>query len=342
MEINVQHIEREVLFELSGSHHLAKYVGIKNLKVKRNPIHKIPKMDNRLTSQTYSDIFTQLASAKAWFESLGLPTSGNRFGTIFTNLDLLRQHHNKPTVDNVLRDHSKSDLLISLLDAGSFNIIHQQFSHLNNSQLPRRSLRKILFGPLLPHDERADGGSIHARDTLFELELGTRLQARGIKLTSFDDIEFEFEGTHVNVQCKRLHSSASIQNNLDKACFQIKKRIADTDKRGLVALRIDKVLGTDTNKWTVQDESALLQVTQERMDRFFNQNKHRFDEILSIRAVGVFVDMPYIAQVKECHNLLTRGYEAVSYYSSSSDAFFRKFGNKIADSTGSSYSALPV
>lgn len=123
----------------------------------------------------------------------------------------------------------------------SFITIFEQLCKLKRNQLHLKPIKESLNGPLLPHDEGKDGGSIHARNFLFEIELAARLQARGVSIISFDDIEFDFEGTIVNVQCKRLHSSTRVQDNLDKVCEQIAKRISDTKKRGIIAVGMGKI-----------------------------------------------------------------------------------------------------
>jgi hypothetical protein len=165
-------------------------------------------MSNKLTSQSFIELFNQLTEAKVWFSSIGIPTEGNRFDSILANVDLVRKHWDKPTLNDVARDHQIHDLWISLLDALTFVAIHQQFKGLKSAQLPRGRLKEALGGPLMPHDETHDGASIQARNAVFELELAAFLQACGLQITNFDDIEFLFDRTVVNVQCKRLHSYA--------------------------------------------------------------------------------------------------------------------------------------
>jgi len=207
--------------------------------------------------------------------------------------------------------------------------------------LPRRRLREILSGPILPHDEEQDGADIHARDALFELELAARLQSRGIHLISFDDIEFELLATQVNVQCKRLHSSSRLQQNLDKACSQIAARIEGTKKRGIVAIGIDKILDAHKNIWTVKDESSLISASRGFMDQFLAHNKQRFINILDIRIIAILIDLRFIAQVLDRNNLLTRGYETALFPLCSAATLqfvdtdlIWELGKKITDSAG--------
>ena len=294
-------------------------------------------MQNKLTSQSFGELSNQLTQAKAWFNSIGIPTEGNRFELILANVGLVLKHWDKPTLNDILRDHQMYDLWISLLDAGSFVVIHQQLRRLKSAQLPRRRLKEALGGPLMPHDENEDGASIQGRNALFELELAAFLQACGIQITNFDDIEFVFDGTTVNVQCKRLRSYARLQENLDKACSQIATRIANTRKRGLVAIGIDKVVGTDKTIWEAYDETALTQASNSSVKEFLQTNKRRFLGIVDIRVLGILVDLRFMGRVKNRNDLLTSGHERALYSLCSSAtqqfvdaAFIEKLGRQIA------------
>ena len=296
-------------------------------------------MTSYLTTQTYDELYTQLVEARAWFTDLGLSTSGNRFGAIVSNVDLVRQHYDKPSFEDDLHEHSMHELQMSLLDAGSFVTVADQLRDLRSDQLPRRRLGESLGGPLMPHDEKNDGGTIQARNALFELELASRLQARGLKLQRFDDIEFEFRGVEVNVQCKRLHSPNALQHNLDAACAQLARRIAGTQKRGLVAIGIDKILQTDRHVMTAQNESDLKASAEARMNRFLRESEQRFMAIVDIRVLGLFIDMRFIGDVGDRNNLLVRGFETAIYPLASAktlqfeDAgFMWLLGKQIADS----------
>ena len=296
-------------------------------------------MRHHITSQTYDELYAGLLRGKGWFQSVGLPISGNRFGTILANVDLIRQHYGKPSLNDVLQDHPMHELWISLLDAGSFTIIAEQLQNLRSDELPRGRMKEAMSGPLLPHDEEQDGASIQARDALFELELGSRLQARGVSIRGFDDIKFGFDGGEINVQCKRLHSPKTLQQNLDKACSQIAKRIVGTKTRGLVAIGMDKILETDRNIWTVPNEDSLLKETKDLMRSFLHENGPRFRRIVDIRVLGILADLRFMALVKDHNDLLTRGYKTALYPLASAETlqfadsdFLRRLGKKIADS----------
>ena len=160
-------------------------------------------MSANLSAHKFEELYRDLLKAEAWFRSLRLPISGNRFSQILSNVRFVSDHYNKPSLQSILGNRPVAELWISVLDGFDFVDIHRRFRNLNNSQLPRRRLREILSGPLLPHAEDLNGSTIHARSALFELEFAARMQARGVTITGFDDIQFKMQGLTVNVQCKR-------------------------------------------------------------------------------------------------------------------------------------------
>ena len=100
-------------------------------------------MDGALISQTHDQLFAELTEAKRWFDSIGINTQNNRFATIYSNVDFMRQQWGKPTFEDGARDHGIPEIRISLLDAASFVTVHRELAKLNSSQLPRRRLREV-------------------------------------------------------------------------------------------------------------------------------------------------------------------------------------------------------
>lgn len=258
--------------------------------------------------------------AKKWLASVPVPTEDNRFSSILTNVNLVQQHWNKPTLDDVLRLHKMHDLWISLLDADSFVTIHEQFSKLRSHQLPRQRLKEIVSGPLMPHDEGNDGSSIQARNALFELELAARLQGHGFSITRFDDIEFEFNGVTVNIQCKRLHSASQLKYNLERACSQIAKRIGLPRQWGLVAIGVDKISNADRTVWEVPHEAVLKAHASSLVKNYLSAAGKMLLRNCDIQVLGIIVDLRYIGRIKNAEDdLLTRGKETALLFSEAAE-----------------------
>jgi hypothetical protein len=104
---------------------------------------------------------------------------------------------------------------------------------------PLSPVAKALEGPadLFLENQRNNQG----RNFMFELVMGGRLAAAGLR-PSFDrgpDLEVEFAGLRVAVQCKRPLSQSGLEANINKAISQLK---TDNAELSLVAVSVSRLL----------------------------------------------------------------------------------------------------
>lgn len=270
-------------------------------------------MTNYLSTQTYDEIYDGLIEAKTWFRSIGVLGEACRFNEILSNVKVVRDQYNMQTPPDISLPPPIPELVISLLDAEDYINIHRQFRSLKNHKIPCQRIRAALSGPLLPYNEGVEGQSIHGRSALFELELAARFQCQGLTITGFDDIQLELCGVRINVQCKRPHKISRLQETIQNASSQISKRMGNTANRGLIALRIDRLLGLDSKILKVPDEDSLSKQSGDRLDQFWKEHKRKLKKIIDIRILGIFIDLPFIAEVENRNNLIVRGYESILY-----------------------------
>ena len=86
-----------------------------------------------------------------------------------------------------------------------------------------------------------DAGNSVGRNFMFELLMAGRLAATGF-IPSFDkgpDVQFEFAGLQVAIQCKRPFSTSGLEQNIRKALHQLEE--AKTDLR-LIAISVSRIL----------------------------------------------------------------------------------------------------
>jgi hypothetical protein len=100
-------------------------------------------------------------------------------------------------------------------------------------------IERALHGPpdLFLEDARNSGG----RNFMFELIMGGRLAAAGFSPSFYKgpDVQFEFAGLQVAVQCKRPFSASGLEKNIRKAINQLKEAKADL---GLIAISVSRLL----------------------------------------------------------------------------------------------------
>jgi hypothetical protein len=108
----------------------------------------------------------------------------------------------------------------------------------------RRKIVTVLGGPVLPNDE--DENSNEARNTLFELNLASKLRRAGLNASpGMDaDIECRIGGEHLLIECKRPFWEQNVGRQIKKAARQLKKRLktVSSESRGIVAVSLSKAM----------------------------------------------------------------------------------------------------
>lgn len=86
----------------------------------------------------------------------------------------------------------------------------------------RRKIATVLRGPVLPNDE--DENSNEARNSLFELNLASKLRKTGLDASpGMDaDIECTIGGKHLLIECKRPFKEHNVGKQIKKAGKQLK------------------------------------------------------------------------------------------------------------------------
>ncbi len=97
----------------------------------------------------------------------------------------------------------------------------------------------------------------------------------------------------------------------NRACAQLTERIVTSDGRGIVALSVEKLLGTDQSQdgWGVPDKKFLVERAKAIMNDFIKSHHKEWLNAIDIRILGVIIDFKYKGFVADHNDLLTRGYE---------------------------------
>ena len=162
--------------------------------------------------------------------------------------------------------------------------------------MPRRKLKEALSGPLLSRNEVPDTENVNSRNIFFELDLAARLMNQGIKVTGFEDVQFDYEGYTFCVQCKRLLSEANIKHNIAKAYDQVQKALSVHKKtRGIIALSIEKLWKIDGLVLDVQSPAEAGMRISHDLDKFRREHSHLWDGFLNINVVGIILSFKCLA-----------------------------------------------
>lgn len=243
---------------------------------------------------TFDEIFSRLASAREWFESIGISTAGSRLEQLQGVVDDLIKDLSELPPEDVVAKWGEKETYWALSDARAFCEIAEQFRALPSHLLPRRKLGIILTGPLDPLQEDPADASVQARNTLAELELASEFSEKGLAPTGFDDLRVGFEGRDLWFECKRIHSPKQVSDHIAKATTQLSRTMLDAESRGLVVVYLDRVTGVDRLVLRVEREGDSELEVRKLVDDFLKQHSAAFQNKSEKRIIGVVLVVRFL------------------------------------------------
>lgn len=246
-------------------------------------------MNQEYTMHTLSEIVSRLDQAETWLKSKHISLQNTRFSKIKETLT---------KVSNTI--HPTNEECLALIQASTLTTVFQELSKLNGSQLPLKRLKVALGGPFHPRSEGKDGATIQARNALFELELAASLARQGLVPQGFSDIQFQLDGTHFHVECKRPLAEKNVNTNVKKAFSQLVTSMAnDTEARGIVAIAIDRLTESSCNFWAVSSRDQLDGLLKRKLMEFIGRNELLWESPPDPRINVLFVCLNYVAAIQD-------------------------------------------
>lgn len=239
---------------------------------------------------TFTDLLSDLTAMESWLNKVRAAITETRFEKILETLRDIVDYARDERFDELVEKYGNTVLWTALSEASQFRIVYKKFGHVSRNKLRQRTIRQITSGPFHNWDEESDGGSIHGRNFLFELETAALLAVPGIKVIGFNDVDFRFSKKTFNVQCKRPQSEARIEANVEKAINQIKKQIGYSRKKyGIIAINIDKLAGIESLYFETSDHLRFAEELQQLGSQFIDRHRHLWQHQLYDRLLGVAV-----------------------------------------------------
>jgi len=255
---------------------------------------------------TYDTILDQLGDTNRWLQEVNIDTRNSRLSEITEYMEIICDHHKRNDVENLIENYDNEILWYATLETGAFLDIHRAFHDMESRLIPRGKLKNILQGPFLPRHEDPMVQNIHARNTLFELQIAAKIKNAGIEVLGFDDVDFVFEGIQFNAQCKRIHSSKMVEENVGKAFEQAARKMNEAGNiNGLVCLSIDKLVEKDDKILRVKTADGIQHEMTRITSDFIDQNCHYWKKTLNIKMIACLIYFQAAAIIED-QNLLTR------------------------------------
>jgi len=259
-----------------------------------------------LTRIKYDQLLERLAVTATWLsERAQIQTAGTRFDEVYTNVQEIVRRFSAGEVEELIAEKGNEEIWLSLTESDAFTRIHSALKNFDSAKLPRKALKDMLGGPLLPREETPN--TAHSRNILFELELAARFHEAGIDVIGFDDVQIYLHGSQIGIQCKRPYSEKGVKSNLRLAKEQIRKKHGLL-KQGMIAFAIDKIYETDRNILVVNNQFDIPSHVTRYTNDFIGKNKTDWHYLLNTKIIAILICMRYICHIKDI-NLLTTGFQ---------------------------------
>jgi len=255
---------------------------------------------------SYDVLYSNLQETADWLESIGVSIKKRRrFTRVLKLTRLASEQYKSKSLEKLTQyaeRHIVENALVQALEFREvFNTCHE--APLSESLLNK--IREAMSGPLLDTDESSEDGSNRFRNTLFEFRVCNRLRKAGIDAHTAEDIDFVFNSSPYNIQCKRPVSASAVRNRLIEAREQIRTAKQNNKKTfGIVAISLDKISGIDGQFLTAPDEASVHTESSKIVERFVKENESFWDNICQNLVIWIFCFISYYAKIKT-KNLLT-------------------------------------
>lgn len=144
-----------------------------------------------------------------------------------------------------------------------------------------------------------------ARNTAFEVYLTACCIASGFNLSpSVADLEIDDGDLNLFIECKRPYYAHTLVKNIDRAFGQLTTRYDNsthpgTKKRGIIALSINRIVGSDEKFLVAKDPTDLNNQLNLKLAEFIFNNESHWKNSRDSRTIGVLLHISTIASLEE-------------------------------------------
>ena len=221
-------------------------------------------MRAEVTPNTLDEIADNYEAALKWVDAAGFPVDRGRHSDYRKTIATLRRQFSTQSWGDFADDIYRDRICTALLESRELVSI---FRGLSTSTDPSamENLRHYIKGPALPTHEQAATSSNRARNFGFELYLNALFAHAGLRpeYGTNADLSFTTDQLRVFVEAKRPMTRQSIETSLRVAMRQLATRLREheqTDRAGIVALDLSKVVNPENRVMPVRSEEHLYEL----------------------------------------------------------------------------------
>lgn len=289
--------------------------------------------------RSFRSIIDELNETVDWLGQFKPNHLSTRVAQYKKNLLLLADAHEDGKVAELLKSRNDEVLMNSFLEASSLNLIYRGLRNFDKSNAALCQKIKMLFGgPEHSNDENPATSTNSARNASFELVMDAHFAAAGYPIDFGTDADLFINDTPpLFVESKRIYSSLRIEDRIDEAFAQLRRRYASLDpklqKRGLIAISISKLINPRQKLLSARNIDHLREALNKQVEGFIKEHERHWagrDE----NTVGVIVHLHVPAELTdENTNFTCRqiGLNNTMPIDSPEDRYFTDVGRRLQD-----------
>jgi hypothetical protein len=250
----------------------------------------------KFTRFDQSNLFSELDELDIWLAGRGIKQR-NRLRIYRENLFAMREREKNEDAAAIFAELQKAGRLTEILASyveGLEIVDALTFLRSAKVDIPDELLRRALDGPADASHESPKNNQ--GRNAMFELSIGAMFARQNLqpKFSSENpDVEFEFEGRRVLVECKRVLAENRTLPVISEGIRQLRKQVdISLSEVGLVAVNISRVFYRGDGLWEVPVNSDVHAILSEMIRRFIKSND---DSILRKRDPAAMAALFYAA-----------------------------------------------
>jgi hypothetical protein len=200
------------------------------------------------------DSLSALDQVSAWLTSLQVPIAKNRL-SIYRKVLLAAEDRGRAGAGREFTVEAAN----AFHEVGELYQVWRGLKSIDDPIL-RQKLQKVVTGRAMLLDERP--GKNEPRNTLFELLIASYLKFCGVKIQfrDPDDVVARIRHTQILIECKRIQSAGSFEENFNKATKQLIRNLANessAESRGVIAVHISKTQNTGNFEFQAKSGSEV-------------------------------------------------------------------------------------
>lgn len=266
-----------------------------------------------IPTQSYESVYVQYSAALNWMNTLGIKLAPGR--TSYYEKVLARWKTTHKTAVPEEGEEIFPDFVSAIFEILDFVSVHKAFTGVDPIELSSivEKLKKGVNGPFNGVDETPD--STAARNFLFEASVAAKAHqpTHGVEaiLDVKSDTGIRLGDKKIWVECKRVTSLESLENNVRKVSSQLERVFAreiGAGHRGIVAIDVSKILNRGDKIYVARNDVELMSSVDRMIDQFIAEHSHIWEDVYRRRhrkLIGTMIRFAFMA-TSDARNLLVR------------------------------------